>query len=108
MRVLEQIDLEAIEPVAERLGLQAGKRRSLGPCPCCSAERRSRKDKRAPISTFNRDGLDKWKCFACNEGGGVVRLISFAMFGEALQRGDERWGALIRWSADSVLGARQS
>lgn len=65
---------------ATELGFEFGRMNTLGPCPCCNAERRGSEDRRKPIG-MRRDGLG-WHCHVCGKGGDVVDLIAATVLGD--------------------------
>ena len=98
MRALEQLAEVPVAEVARRMGMTVHPSRGIGPCPACSAERRSRSDKRLPVSPWSRTSAAKWTCFSCNQSGGTVGFVSFGLFGVELASGDDRWRELLDWA----------
>jgi hypothetical protein len=88
-----------IETIAGELGLTQRQSR-WGACPACDATRASRKDPRAPIRLT--PGLGLWFCNACQLGGSVVDLISFAIAGRAM-RGQGSAEPVRAWAASRGL-----
>ena len=100
MSVLEQLAARPLREVALGLGLHEADRSHLYPCPACHADRRSRSDRRhGPIHHTERG----WRCQACGAAGGVVALVSYALLGERLGRGDHRWRELIAQASQRGL-----
>lgn len=84
--------------VAQWLGM-SGRLRSLGPCPACSADRRSRSDKRGPIGVNGRN--DGWECHACGAKGDVVELAAFGVLGTSgSDISGDGWQQLREWFAN--------
>ena len=76
MRWIAEAKRTPIRDAVERLGLTWG--RGIRPCPACDASRRSRSDKRPPITVSD---AGRWRCWACERGGSVVDLVSWALTG---------------------------
>ena len=68
-----------IVSIAKSCDYFEARRGSLKPCYACNATQRSSKDTRGPIG-LRPDGLG-WKCFACEQTGDVIDLVSFSVFG---------------------------
>lgn len=84
-----EIRAARLEGVARAFGLdQSASGNSLGPCPCCGAEQRSRHDRRRPIGLVHR--RDGWACFCCSAKGDAVALAAAIVTGEVAPSRD-RW-----------------
>jgi hypothetical protein len=86
----------SVAELATDLGLVTGRGQTLRPCPACRAERRSRRDGRAPVQLYDA----RWYCFACSHGGDAVDLLSYVMHGTAFRALDDSRRAEVRaWAA---------
>lgn len=103
MSCLQQIAVLRVADLAHHLDLDVRSGRHVGPCPACGSTRRSRKDKRPPVSLWMGQTHPKWTCFACSRKGGTVAFLCFSLFGEELQTGDIRWRDLIHWAEQRGL-----
>ncbi len=70
---------------AKRLGLQVGKRNSIGPCPACGAGERD--PGRFAIGIRSDD--NGWRCFKCDASGTAWRLAWHVM--------EKDWAAVRTW-----------
>ncbi len=70
--------------VAPLVGLER-RGRSWGPCVACGASKRSRRDRRPPVS-IRRDGV-LWYCWCCRAGGSVLDLVSYRLTGRSWSPG---------------------
>lgn len=76
---IEKVKREiTVTQVAASLGLKS-RLRAMGPCPACTADRRSRSDGRPPIGLNGR--ADGWECHACGAKGDAVELACLGVIG---------------------------
>lgn len=86
-----------VAQVAGWVGMQQ-RLRSLGPCPACGAERRSRSDSRAPVGVTG--DMRGWQCHACEIKGDAVELACYAVLGHTGAQADaEGWARVREWFA---------
>jgi len=90
-RRVREIDVRVVAPI---LGLER-RGRSWGPCPGCGAEKRSRSDRRAPVSI--RDDGAVFRCWCCDAAGTSLDLVCIRLAGERWRPGVE---CVEEWFAD--------
>lgn len=94
---LEAVRPVSVEAVATELGL-AVRRRALGPCPACGAERRGGGDTRGPCG-LTRDGHG-FRCFRCDAAGDAADLVALRLTGSRLREATAEQRAEVRaWYA---------
>jgi hypothetical protein len=81
---LEDARRVSLAEVGSRLGLVAGGRGRLGPCPSCRAGDGVRhEDRRPPLRVYQgQDGGERWHCHRCQAGGDAVDLVAYVETGE--------------------------
>src|SRR5688500_18148612 len=78
--------------VAERLGFELRRGRSMAPCPSCGAERRGSEDRRGPVG-IRRDELG-WRCHRCDVHGDAGTLASYRFLGAPAPPDADGWRRL--------------
>lgn len=82
-------------------GLEAGRRKSLTPCPSCQAERRGHNDPIGPVGlTRNEQG---WHCHRCQAKGDALALASWHVLGRGEARDREEWAEVRAWCSEQGL-----
>lgn len=66
-----EADLPALWAATQKPLTQLGSRLASSWCPCCGDSKR--KDK---VSLSKEDGIWRWRCFACQQGGTAIDLIA--------------------------------
>ena len=79
MSAFDDFNETSITDLIEFMALKTGRMRSFGPCPVCSAERRSKSDRRLALGvTPNYKG---WHCHKCKASGNMVDLLCYSKIG---------------------------
>ena len=89
---------------ADLMGLQQGRGRSWGPCPCCNSEKRGSTDRRGPIGV-RRDGT-AWMCHPCGAKGDVIDLVAASIAGSTYRSVDQESREKVRtWFTEHGYGS---
>jgi hypothetical protein len=103
LKPLDRLNLTSIVAASRMFGVEDPKPRAIGPCPACQAIRRSRSDKRPPVSLWHKGPRPMWRCYACDAKGGTADFVACCLFGEVPPARDHRWGELLRFCRSKGL-----
>ena len=91
---IADVKARGVAAVAVALGLRSMHNRTLGPCPACGEERRSKHEPRGPIGLRPDD--QGWTCHRCKVTGDAVALAAYVVLGHAGRgRGTADWQGVI-------------
>ncbi len=81
---LTQTRTTGVLQIAAEIGLEAGPRKSAGPCLACGAVLRSSsgKDRRFALSVYGKHA-ERWTCFCCKANGDALDLIAYKLTGSS-------------------------
>ena len=78
---IADVKARGVAAVAVALGLRSMHNRTLGPCPACGEERRSKHEPRGPIGLRPDD--QGWTCHRCKVTGDAFTLAAYVVLGHA-------------------------